>query len=132
MKVFLDSCIVIYLIEGTMLQRAVLNQVLEAAERPLALSQLARMECLVKPVRDRDKSLVDLYETFFALPELQFLDVTRQTVDLATSLRAKYNVKTPDALQLASAVCGGCDLFLTGDKGFDCGVKEIVVKVIEV
>jgi predicted nucleic acid-binding protein len=37
------------------------------------------------------------------------------TAGLAAELRASHQFRTPDALQLASAVTTGCDAFLTND-----------------
>lgn len=34
----------------------------------------------------------------------------------ATDLRARLNIRTPDALHLAAAIVGGCDVFLTNDE----------------
>lgn len=33
----------------------------------------------------------------------------------AAELRAKYQIRTPDALQVAAALTAGCDAFLTND-----------------
>jgi predicted nucleic acid-binding protein len=50
--------------------------------------------------------------------ESRFFD--RIPVDLAIAeraaeLRARYNLKTPDALQVATAIETGCNAFLTSD-----------------
>ena len=34
----------------------------------------------------------------------------------AADLRASYNLRTPDALQVAAALSAGCDAFLTNDR----------------
>ena len=36
---------------------------------------------------------------------------------LAADLRARYNLRTPDAIQIATAILTGCDAFLTNDDG---------------
>ena len=46
------------------------------------------------------------------------IDVTASVVELATKIRAKYNLKTPDALHYASAMEAGASVFLTGDLVF--------------
>lgn len=48
----------------------------------------------------------------------------------AAQLRAQYNLKTPDALQVSSAVATGCDAFLTNDMGLK-RVKEMRVLVLD-
>jgi predicted nucleic acid-binding protein len=37
-------------------------------------------------------------------------------VRLAAQIRARTSVRTPDALQLAAAMIGGCSVFLTNDR----------------
>ena len=37
--------------------------------------------------------------------------------DAAAMLRAKYGIRTPDAVQIASAIVGNSDAFLTNDRG---------------
>ena len=50
-------------------------------------------------------------------------------VELATDLRGKYNLKTPDALHYAIAVEAGATLFLTGDRAFS-RCLEVTVEVL--
>jgi predicted nucleic acid-binding protein len=40
---------------------------------------------------------------------------TNEVAERAADLRARYNVRTPDAIQLATALEAGCDAFLTND-----------------
>ena len=44
------------------------------------------------------------------------VDVSREQLRAAAQLRAVMGVKTPDALQLASAIGAGCKTFLTNDR----------------
>jgi predicted nucleic acid-binding protein len=48
---------------------------------------------------------------------LVLADISAVVIERATDLRAKYNLKTPDALHYATAVEGGATVFLTGDRG---------------
>ena len=45
----------------------------------------------------------------------EHIPVSRQVIDRATQLRARYYLRTPDAIHLAAAIVGGCDVFLTND-----------------
>ena len=51
----------------------------------------------------------------------------------AAYLRAKYSIKSPDALQLASAIEAGCEAFLTHDFGLRriTDIKILIVGEIE-
>lgn len=57
-----------------------------------------------------------LASAFFASRDLRRARLTTEVFDLATELRAVYNVKTPDALHLAAAINWGCDEFWTNDQ----------------
>lgn len=48
----------------------------------------------------------------------------------AAALRARYGLKTPDALQVATALTENCEAFLTGDKGLR-RVTELRVLVLD-
>lgn len=43
------------------------------------------------------------------------IDLTAKVFDLATELRARHRIKTPDALHLAASVLAGCSEFWTHD-----------------
>ena len=47
------------------------------------------------------------------------LDTDATIAEVAADLRARYNLRTPDALQAATALHSGCEAFLTNnDKHF--------------
>jgi predicted nucleic acid-binding protein len=48
----------------------------------------------------------------------------------AAQLRAKYGLKTPDAIQLASVIRKKGDIFITNDRGLK-SVKEIKILTLE-
>lgn len=55
------------------------------------------------------------YDVFFAGTELVLVPMSTAMIERATELRAKYNLKTPDALHYATAVVVGATVFLTWD-----------------
>lgn len=119
MLLSLDSSVLIYLVEGSEALQTHLAQRLSAAiadaNGTLAASRLARLECRVKPLRERNQSLLERYEAVFGAERFMLVDVTASVLDLAAELRAQYRFRTPDAIQLASAIEVGADVFLTGD-----------------
>lgn len=118
MLIYLDSVIVIYLIEGPSPWRTRaenrLSELRAAGDR-IAVSDLTCLECRVKPLRLGDNSLLAEYQLFLAA-----LDVTRITLptpvfERATEIRARYNFRLGDSLHLAAAIEGTCQSFLTND-----------------
>ncbi len=112
--IYLDSCLVIYLIEqhpvfAPMVQATIANQ---TANR-LAISGLTKMECLVKPMRTADLALQRRYEAGFCL--YQPLELPEPVFLLSAQLRARFGLKTPDALHLACAQFHGCAALWTND-----------------
>jgi predicted nucleic acid-binding protein len=79
-------------------------------------SELTRLECRVKPVRERNNALLSAFDDYFAMVIDEIVPLSRQVVDRATDLRAHYRFHTPDSLHLAAAVESSCDLFLTHDR----------------
>ena len=66
---------------------------------------------------------------FFAGIEIVLSEVGAVVVERATELRAKYNLKTPDALHYATAVEVGAAVFLTGDRALS-RCSEVPVEVL--
>ena len=50
-------------------------------------------------------------------------------IERATELRARYNLKTPDAIHYATAVEVGATVFLTGDRAL-ARCSEVPVEVL--
>ena len=124
MILFLDACIVVYWIEAPDPCHARLMKRLGALrtqypDASFAVSRLSWMECMVKPLRDDDQALINEYNAFFDAAQLRMVELTASVVQRATLLRARYALKTPDALQAACALeLPGESLFLTNDKNF--------------
>ena len=134
MRLFLDACSIIYLIESQeqlgQKTRLLLTQALQNKAQ-LIVSRLSFLECRVLPLKTKDDDLLQLYNEFFQLPSLQVIELTEDVINVATDLRASYSssLRTPDALQLACALKGKADTFLTGDKKLSV-IQEIEVLVI--
>ena len=103
--VYLDACCFIYLVEGQPAWRSAVDARLRAlgAGTRIVTSQLSRLECRTKPMREGDHALLARYDALFAASRVVARDLTAAVVDGATDLRAKYGFKSPDALHLASA-----------------------------
>lgn len=129
--IYLDSCIIIYLIEKHPLYSSKIESLINSL--PLSdfcYSPLSRLECLVMPFRTNDFGLKNLYESFFnsqtncLMPPIVF--------DEAAKLRADFtSLKTPDALHLAAAVYHNCDEFWTNDDRLDKIYPSLVKNILK-
>jgi predicted nucleic acid-binding protein len=121
---FFDASALIYLIEGREPFAGKVRRELAAVARKYpdlgaAVSRLTWLECRVGPMKANDGASLALYDAFFARPDLTWLELTRDVVELAAVIRAQRGLRTPDALQAASCLQLGADhVFLSGDSGF--------------
>jgi len=123
--VYLDSCVLIQLIEAEDLIRKQLRLELSSLfSSSFAFTALTRLECCVFPLMNNDSYLLEQYEHFFALPKIEFLSLNTEVWDEALHIRAKHHLKTPDALHLAAANSHHCSLFCTMDKRLSKVAKE--------
>jgi predicted nucleic acid-binding protein len=95
----------------------------------LVTSRLTRLECRSKPLRAGDLATLAQFDVFFAGVELVLAELSPAAVERATDLRARYNLKTPDALHYATAVEVGARVFLTGDRALS-RCSEVPVEVL--
>jgi predicted nucleic acid-binding protein len=116
--IFLDTNVVIYLVENTPgfgIRAAQHVSHLRAGGHTFAVSDLVRMECRVHPMRQGNLQVLADFDSFFASSDVQVLSLTSPVCERATALRATHNFKTIDALHLAAAIVHACDRFLSGD-----------------
>jgi predicted nucleic acid-binding protein len=118
MRIYCDSVILIYALEytGQLNVRAVARLgALRAAGDQIAVSDLTRLECRVKPMQLKNAAGLAQFDRFFTQPDVSLVPLTTAVYDRATAIRATYGFKTADALHLAAAVESACDRFLTND-----------------
>ena len=124
MIAFFDACALIYLIEGKEpFAGHVRSQLARATQAypsiGAAVSRLSWLECRVSPMKSNDMGTLALFDTFFASPDLVWVEMNREVVELAAAIRVRHGLRTPDALQAASCLqLGPNHLFLTGDAMF--------------
>ena len=98
--IYLDTCLLIYLVEDRRGRgAAVERRMREASDTDFAISPLVRMEAYVKPLRDGDTMLHRRYEK--AIATYSLLGLGAPIFDQAALLRARFGLRTPDALHLA-------------------------------
>ena len=102
-----------------------------AGEVTAYTSVLTLTEALVHPLRSADTALETNYSTLLLETEgIVSLPVDAATARSAADLRARYRLRTPDAIQLATAIGAGCLAFLTNDRGLRL-VTELRILVLD-
>lgn len=115
MRVYIDSCLLIYAVESPATAGApVLKAVADSPDGiRFAVSGLVWTECLVKPLRLGNKALSESFGD--TLAEFEQLEFTQDVFIRAAELRAAHWLRTPDALHVACAVIHGCTEIWTND-----------------
>ena len=130
MRVYLDTAPVIYLVEGVPNYIELVDKRVSVADVIQVASDLTRMECRVKPLREGNTALLHDYDDYFAEVVAEIVVLSHAVIDRATDIRARYGFRTPDAIHLAAAVLSGCDVFLTNDYRLQ-RFPDIAMDVIE-
>ena len=130
MRLYLDTAPVIYTIERVLLYAAIVDARLSAPGIVRVASDLTRMECRVKPLRDGNAHLLQDYDDYFEEAVAEIVVLSREVIDCATDIRAQYGFRTPDAIHLAAAVVSGCDVFLTNDHRLD-RFSDIAIEIVQ-
>jgi predicted nucleic acid-binding protein len=118
MRLYLDASTIIYAIESLPPFRDTVTARIMQAEGTVGgiviTSRLSRLECRVKPLREANAGLLAKYDEFFTRSLVRVAEVTAPVIERATDLRARYGLRTPDAIHLVTAIEEHADQFLTG------------------
>ena len=121
-SVYVDTNSVIYLVERIepyLSASAPLWNALNAGAQPVVTSQLTLLEVLVKPLRDGNAVVAEVFRrVLLGTAGMTCSPISLSVLEGAARLRAAHNLKTPDAVHAATALAEGCSLFVTNDQGF--------------
>ncbi len=120
-KVYVDTAVLIYTLEVNTDYFDLLKPLwimFQAGDIELISSELIMMEVLVLPLRNNNESLISDYEQLLLNSAMQLVPIDQSILRQAANLRATNSIKTPDAIDAATAMAVNCDLFITNDKGF--------------
>lgn len=120
-RVHLDSMAVIYFIESNPTYLPIVRPVFELVSGGRlsgVSSYLTLLEVLVQPLQMRRTDLANEYKSILSQnTNLALYPVDRDIAERGAEIRARYQgFRTPDAIQLATAVQQGADAFITNDK----------------
>ena len=118
-RVYLDTNVVVYIIEGFEPYARVLSELLHAMDTggiQAVTSELTLAEALVKPLQSGRADIAAAYTQFVSTGRgREIVGVSRPILADAAKFRASSSLKLPDAIHVASAVAAGCTAFLTND-----------------
>jgi len=105
--------------------RAIDNGTLAGVTSTISLS-----ETLVHPIRNADAAKASAFRNLLLFSRgMTTLSLTAEIAETAARLRADYNLRTPDAVQIATALHSNCDIFLTNDDRLK-QIREIEIVVV--
>lgn len=120
--VALDTSPFIYYIEEKPIYVDMLRPFFAAVRRreiDTVTSTITLLEVLVHPYMHGDANLVTAYRNIlFHSYNHTTVNVTREIAETAAWLRASSKMRTPDSIQLATAINAGASFFLTNDARF--------------
>lgn len=76
------------------------------------------LETLVKPLREKDETLIALFRSLLYSKEVRLIPATAALWERAAGLCASFGLKSPDALHAATALQEGSKSFMTNDVDF--------------
>lgn len=115
----LDTMVFIYHFEENQIYSSLTFSIFESLEKGNfngITSVLTLLEILVKPKKENNSLLTERYKLLLeTFPNLQVKTLNENIADIASSLRAKYNLNTPDAIQIATSLEAKANVFITND-----------------
>ncbi len=121
-RILLDTSIWIYHFEGHAEFASAATAVITSLEQGRftgLVSELSLMELTVGPLQLGRQDVADEYELLLdQFPNLELLPVTRDVLLEAAAVRARYRLRTPDALLIATGLLNGATAAVTNDSAW--------------
>jgi predicted nucleic acid-binding protein len=118
-KIYWDSMVFIYLLEGNPQFLPKLQRILQQIENrgdTLATSVFTLGEVLTGPRRAGAGDVITSIKAYFGSGRIELLPFGVDTADRYSILRSTCKVSQADAIHLSAAATAGVDLFVTNDK----------------
>lgn len=134
LRICLDTAPFIYFIEKHPKYLNVVRPVfveIDAGEIEAITSTITLLEVLVHPLKTKNETLAERYREILLHSEgLTTFEILHEISEKSSKLRAKYSIKTPDAIQIAVGVLYGAGKFLTNDPDLK-KISEVEVLVLD-
>ncbi len=132
-RVLIDTSVWIHHFEKNPLFGNAADRVIESLEagrfRGFA-SELTLLELTVKPLQMGRQDAADDYELLLCyFPNLELVPISRAILLEAAALRARHRLRTPDAIQVATAFESAATLAITNDDAWRriTGIETLVL-----
>lgn len=133
-RLYIETAPLIYYVEEHPTYIAKMDVVVTTVENTsieAVSSVITLTEVLNQPIKVGNTKLEQDYRNILVNSgSYRLVPVNVQIAEMAADLRARYGLRTPDALHVASAIVSGCDSFLTNDLGIK-RVTELRVLVLD-
>lgn len=132
--IYIDTSPLIYLFERNPEYFAKMLRLVDAFQTtPLQAftSVITLAEILVQPLREGNTDLAQQYHDILAVgDDYKLVEVSTDIAISAAAIRARYSLRTPDAVHAATAIKSGCDAILTNDRHFQ-RLQDLNVLVLD-
>ena len=129
----IDTQILIYYLEDNPEYADRIEKILEDVQQgkfQAVFSSIGLIEILTGPKKRGNYDLAAQYRQMIAsIPNLVLKGINENIVEVVSDLRGGYNVATPDAILIATAIDFGADTFITNDQTLK-KVKEIGIELL--
>ena len=133
-RLYIETAPLIYYVEEKPTYVTKMDAIIDAVDQTsiAAISSVILLtEVLSQPIKLGNTALERQYRNILLHSGgFSLLPVTKQIAEFAADLRARYNLRTPDALHVATAIIAGCDAFLTNDTALQ-RVAEIPILLLD-
>lgn len=103
----------------------------DRGEFQVITSVLTLTEVLVHPLRQKNRLLADQYRRIlFHANHVTTIAISEPIAEEAAQLRSTHGLRTPDAIQLATAIHSGASSFLTNDSRLPSTLGSMKVFVL--
>ena len=119
-RVFVDTSPIIYYLENSSLYLDKVKRFFaKCIEEKIQIvtSAITIEEYLVFPYSSDKMEFADNFKRFIEYMHIEVVDINFTIAEQGAKIRSQYkNFKAMDALQVATALVSGCDMFFTNDK----------------
>ena len=133
-RLYLDTAPLIYYFEEYSSYISKMDRIFDLIARtPVVTFSAVHIltEVMVKPLQTGNHELAQEYRDILVHSDAHTLvSITVPIAESAADLRARYNLRTPDALHVATAISAGCDALLTNDSQLK-QVQEFSILVLD-